>query len=56
MVPYRFVQFVDPSYPQPALLFALIYQAISVSYVALLIVSSTYLSTQCRPDAASRLA
>ncbi|KUO20592.1 leucine efflux protein LeuE [Streptomyces dysideae] len=46
-----FVQFVDPSYPHPALSFgllALIYQVISVSYVTLLILGGTYLSAQFR--------
>lgn len=46
-----FVQFVDPSYPHPALSFgllALIYQVISISYVTLLILGGTYLSAQFR--------
>ncbi|MFF2922519.1 leucine efflux protein LeuE [Streptomyces celluloflavus] len=46
-----FVQFVDPSYPHPALSFgllALIYQVISISYVTLLILCGTYLSAQVR--------
>ncbi|MEU0740233.1 leucine efflux protein LeuE [Streptomyces sp. NPDC006134] len=46
-----FVQFVDPAYPHPVLSFgllALIYQAISVSYVTLLILGGTYLSAQFR--------
>jgi leucine efflux protein len=46
-----FVQFVDPSYPYPALSFgllALIYQVISVGYVTLLILGGTYLSAQFR--------
>ncbi|MFE9648068.1 leucine efflux protein LeuE [Streptomyces sp. NPDC006365] len=46
-----FVQFVDPAYPYPALSFgllALIYQAISVTYVTALILGGTYLSVQFR--------
>lgn len=46
-----FVQFVDPSYARPELSFgllALIYQAISVTYVTVLILGGTYLSAQFR--------
>ncbi|MFJ3934517.1 leucine efflux protein LeuE [Streptomyces sp. NPDC090029] len=44
-----FVQFVDPTYPYPALSFALlavVYQSISICYVTVLILAGTYLSAQ----------
>ncbi|MEU5079705.1 MULTISPECIES: leucine efflux protein LeuE [Streptomyces] len=46
-----FVQFVDPSYPHPALSFgllALVYQAISITYISVLILGGTYLAAQFR--------